>query len=171
MVSPASALDEELLSKLKRILREQGVHAVLKVLNSRTPHRFTAIYRYDPPTLRNVLLVDAFDPELRTGGDVAMADAYCVMVGRERRSIVFDDAACDPRFAQLPNSPVVCYCGVLLSTSDGVPFGTLCHYDVARCDVNTNDVTVLEAIAPSIMSRLADDSPELLVRSGAPLLL
>jgi len=153
--------DEELLAKLNRALDEQGVHALLRILNGRTPHRYTGIYRYDPPSLRNVYLVDAFDPQVRKGSDIAMVDAYCVMVGQQRRSVVFEDARCDPRFAQLAGSPVVSYCGVLLSTVEGTPFGTLCHYDVSRCDENVNDALLLEALAASITRKLEAESPEL----------
>lgn len=154
------AQDLELLVKLHRVLDEQGIVALLRLLNARTPHRFTGIYRYDPPILRNVHLVDAFDPETRRGDDVAMADAYCVMVGEERRSVVFDDALCDPRIAVRGNSPVISYCGTLLVTSDGRLFGSLCHYDVRRCEENVNDVTVLEAMGAAVMARIEADDPE-----------
>lgn len=165
-ISESSRFDD-LLAKWTRVLEGQGVHALLLLLNHRTPHRYTGIYRYDPPTLRSVYLVDAFDPELRKGADVAMSDAYCVIVGEQRKSIVFNDAQCDPRFAPRPNSPVVSYCGTLLSTSDGIPYGTLCHYDVARCDENVNDVAVLEALAPLIMAKITLESPQELPRVSA----
>lgn len=150
---------DQLLAKWKRVLDEQGIHALLLVLNSRTPHRYTAIFRYDPPTLRNVYLVDAFDSKVRRGADVAMADAYCVIVGEQRKSLVFSDASCDPRIAPRPNSPVVSYCGTLLTTAAGDPFGTLCHYDVARCDENVNEILALEQLAPLIMAKLELDLP------------
>jgi len=165
-MSPTRPRTDELLLTLSRILGEQGVHAVLKVLNGRTPHRYTGIYRYDSPTMRNVHLVDAFNPEVLRGPDVAMGDAYCVMVGDQRRSIVFNDATCDPRFVYKANSPVVSYCGVLLSTAERVPFGTLCHYDVSRCEENVNDVPLLQAIAPAIMSKIAAKKPDLLAPSS-----
>ena len=36
-----------ILSHVGQILDTEGVHAALRFLNSRTPHRFTGIYRYD----------------------------------------------------------------------------------------------------------------------------
>ncbi len=166
MMSNASARSHDLLVKWRRVLDEQGVHALLRLLNSRTPHRYTGIYRYDPPTLRNVFLVDAFDPSMLRGPDVAMEDAYCVLVGERKQSIVFTDASCDPRFAPRTNSPVVSYCGTLLSTADGVPYGTLCHYDVSRCDENVNDIEVLEALAPYVMAKIAAERPDELPRAS-----
>ncbi len=156
--TPAQDLD--LISKMHRLLDEQGIVALLRLLNARTPHRFTGIYRFDPPSLRNMYLVDAFDPQTRKGDDVAMADAYCVIVGERRRSIVFDDARCDPRFTVRNNSPVVSYCGTLLVTSDGRPFGSLCHYDIRRCEENVNDVAMLEAVGAAVMARIEADDPE-----------
>ena len=37
-----------------RIALSDGVHAALRYLNSRTPHRFTGVYRYDGDVLRNM---------------------------------------------------------------------------------------------------------------------
>lgn len=137
-------------------LDSAGVHAALVFLNKRTSHRFTGIYRYDGEMLRNVALVDKFAPDARTGGDVTMGDAYCALVrdadlGDE---LVFEDAADDPRFEPKPGSPVVSYCGVLLRDEAGKPFGTLCHYDVRRCQAPSHDTALLHAAGPRLLERL-----------------
>lgn len=137
------------LADFQVALRE-GVHAALCYLNSRTPHRFTGVYRYDDEMLRNMALFDRFEPDTQTGGDIPMTDAYCANVGRNREPLEFADAETDGRFLYLPGSPVVCYSGVLISTPDGVPYGTLCHYDIRRCETRTSDIPLLKAAAPLI---------------------
>jgi len=152
-MSAPDRIDHDPLAKLERVLREQGVVAMLRILNARAPHRFTGIYRYEPTILRNVHLVDAFDPALERGDDVALEDAYCVLLAEGRTSIAFGDvvdAPCAPRLA----SPVMSYCGVLLVTAAGAPFGSLCHFDVKRCERADSEIHLLEAVAPMIMSAL-----------------
>src|SRR3954464_5010579 len=100
-------------------LRREGLHAALRFLNSRTPHRFTALYRYDGDTMRNVALYDRTDPALERGFDVGVADAYCATVAKRGKAFEFRDTkllASDERHAA---NPVVCYCGVLVPGSDG----------------------------------------------------
>jgi len=142
-----------ILDEFRAALRD-GVHASLRYLNRRTPHRFTAVYRYDGEMLRNVALFDRSKPEEQRGADVPMADAYCANVGRNREPLEFADASADGRFPYLPGSPVVCYSGVLISSPEGVPYGTLCHFDILRCEPRTSDIPLLKAAAPLIYELL-----------------
>ena len=142
------------------MLEPEGVHSALRFLNSRTPHRFTGIYRYDGDVLRNVYLFDQFDPASTKGQDVPMVDAYCANVGRAGSGIEFSDVGTDRKVEIKSGSPVVSYCGALIRDSSGEPFGTLCHYDVKPCDVPVSDLPLLEEIAPLIY--------EALVREGVP---
>lgn len=97
------------LAEFRAALRE-GVHAALRYLNSRTPHRFTGVYRYDGEMLRNMALFDRFEPDQQRGGDIPMAD------------------------------------------------GTLCHYDIQRCEPRTSDIPLLKAAAPFILEALQGQS-------------
>lgn len=147
-----SSAETAMIEKLQRVLNEQGILATLRVLNSRTPHRFTGVYKYTPDILKNVLLVDAFDPSVEKGGDVPNEDAYCVLL-KEAPQLAFGhlgDSQCPAKL----NSPVVSYCGVQLVRSNGVPFGSLCHYDVARCEEPATQMALLAASAPLIVARL-----------------
>lgn len=147
-----SAIDDSYIMKLRRALTEQGVIAALRILNARTPHRYTGIYKYTPEVLKSTYLVDAFDPSVVKGSDVPNEDAYCLLLRKERR-LAFgraEDAACAIKLA----SPVVSYCGVLLIRLNGEPFGSLCHYDVARCQEPATQMPFLEGIAPYIVSKL-----------------
>lgn len=145
-------IDDSPVAKIYRILNEQNIIAALRVLNGRAPHRYTGIYKYTREILKNLYLVDAFDPTVTKGLDVPNEDAYCVLLGNKRK-IAFgrpEDAACPIKLT----SPVVSYCGVLLVRSNGEPFGSLCHYDVARCQEPSTQMPLLEAIAPQIMAKL-----------------
>ena len=137
-----------------RVALCDGLHAALRYLNSRTPHRFTGVYRYDGEMLRNMALFDRSEPEKQRGSDIPMADAYCANVGRSGEPLEFADAAGDGRVAYLPGSPVVCYSGVLISSPGGVPYGTLCHYDMRRCQTRTSDIPLLKAAAPLLYEAL-----------------
>lgn len=149
------------IDEFERTLDQQGVHAALRFLNARAPHRFTGIYRYDGDVLRNVGLVDKYEPALRTGDDVKMCDAYCALV-RDLKvvgGLEFVDASDDPRLAHKPDSPVVSYGGVLIHDEDGAAFGTLCHFDVKRCEAPFHDVDLLQAAAPMLFARLRRAAP------------
>ena len=61
------------LTQVSEALRAGGLHAALALLNARTVHRFTGIYRYDGDTLRNVALFDRFAPDdVEHGADAPM---------------------------------------------------------------------------------------------------
>ncbi|MES2642285.1 MAG: GAF domain-containing protein [Myxococcota bacterium] len=153
-MSTNGSIDGPPLLKFRRVLGEQGIVAALRLLNSRAPHRFTGLYRYDGEMLRNLHLVDAFDPELVRGADVAMEDAYCAVVHERRQSIAFRDAKTAPEVTWRPGSPVVSYCGVLLTDGDGAAFGALCHFDVKPCDRPATEMELLENAAPILMAAL-----------------
>lgn len=137
-----------------RVALADGLHAALRYLNSRTPHRYTGVYRYQGEMLHNVALFDPYEPEKQRGADIPMADAYCSNVGRNREPLEFADAKSDGRFPYLAGSPVVSYSGVLISSPEGVPYGTLCHYDEQRCETRASDIPLLQAVAPLIYEAL-----------------
>jgi hypothetical protein len=150
-------IDATPLSKLELVLAEQGVVAALRVLNARAPHRFTAIYRFAPDILKNVNLVDAFAPETERGDDVAIRDAYCVLLA-DSRQISFGELGSAPA-AFAGTSPVVSYCGVLLVDANGEPYGSLCHFDTKRCQRPDSEMPLLEMAAPIFMAALEARSP------------
>ncbi len=141
--------------KFERLLEAQGVHAALRFLNSRTPHRFTAIYRFDPPMLRNVHLVDSYAPDERVGSDSPLAETYCSIVGDTQQTFTTDDAPHDERLVGHPAQGTVrSYCGVLLTDASGAPYGTLCHFDLVPCDVPVSEMPLMEAAAAALMATL-----------------
>ena len=144
------------LSKFEKLLKLRGVHEALRFLNSRISHRFTGLYRFDPPMLRNVLLLDADAPELLTGSDAPLEQTYCSIVGEMEHAFTTEDSRRDGRLLTHPaRETVQSYCGVLLRSEDGKPFGTLCHFDLVPCDIPVREMSLMEAAAPMIVRALA----------------
>ena len=142
--------------KFEKVLGAQGVREALRFLNSRTPHRFTGLYRFDAAWRRSLHLVDSYAPDVRRGEDAPGDESYCAIVGREGRAFVTDDARLDERLHAHPaREAVASYCGVLLRAEGGEPFGTLCHFDAVPCAVPVAEVPFMEAAAPYLLRALA----------------
>ncbi|MEZ5283841.1 MAG: ATP-binding protein [Vicinamibacterales bacterium] len=153
--APAARADT--LTKFSRVLAARGLHEALRLLNSRTAHRFTGIYRFDGPMLRSLHLVDAEDDTVTRGEDAPVERTFCSIVGSFERPFTTDDTLRDDRLRTHPgrDGSVRSYCGVLLRGADGSSFGTLCHFDMAPCDVPVNEVAVMDAVAPMVMRVLS----------------
>ncbi len=141
------------ISAFTELLHQQGVHAALDYLNSRTPHRYTGLFRFDGDTLRNEVLFDRNQPSVRQGADVPMAVTYCSLVGRQQAPLEILDATTNP-LASGVDTPVISYCGVLIRDAYGRAYGTLCHYDLQRCQERTTDLPLLEAAAQLLYQQL-----------------
>lgn len=153
--TPRTFHEEEPLDIASRILEEEGVHAVLGFLNARVEHRFTGLYRFDPPTLRNVLIYDRENPDLRIGPDAPMERTYCSIVGATEEPFHTPDSHDDERVREHPaRESVRAYTGVLLEDDEGEPFGTLCHFDHVPCEPATDDLALLQSLAPSLRAAL-----------------
>lgn len=135
-------------------LQRQGIHAALKYLNSRTPHQYTGIFRFDGDMLRNEVLFDRYNPQLLKGADAPMVATYCSLVGRQEAPLEITDATTDVRVKGKIETPVISYCGVLIRDAAGKAFGTLCHYDMQRCEERTADLPLLQAAAKMLYQHL-----------------
>lgn len=142
------------INQFTDILQRQGVHESLKFLNSRTPHRYTGVFRFDGDQLRNETLFDRYEPSLQQGADAPMEATYCSLVGRQQAPLEIHDASTDPRVQGVIDTPVISYCGVLIRDAEGKAFGTLCHYDMQRCQERTTDLPLLEAAAALLYRHL-----------------
>ncbi len=130
----------------KSLLINSGLHDALGFLNRRTPHRYTGVYKFDGETLRNLALYDSYDPKLIKGEDAPMAATYCSLVQTQRK-LEINDAENDKRVKGIIITPVVSYCGVLITDAAGNPFGTLCHFDMKRCQEPVLNFPMLEEAA------------------------
>jgi hypothetical protein len=142
---------EVVVAEFTQVLEHDGLHAALALLNARTRHRFTGVYRFDPPMLRAVSLFDRENPTLRLGGDTPMRETYCLFVGEAGAPFATDDAACDTRLIAHPaRASVIPYCGVPLRSERGTCFGTLCHFDMRPRLAPVAELLLLEGIAPVV---------------------
>ena len=141
--------------QFRHAVKNEGLVAGLRVLNSRTPHRFTGVFRYDHDMLRNVALVDSHDLAVHSGPDVRLVDAYCDYMSDDVDSLEFSDALSDGRFEPKPGNPVISYCGVLIRDRQGVPYGSLCHFDPQPCQPRVSDVPLLREVAPLIYESMS----------------
>ena len=141
------------LENFKSLLKNSGLHDALGFLSRRTPHRYTGVYKFDGETLRNLALYDAYDPKLTKGEDTPMAATFCSLVQTQKK-LEINDAENDKRVNEIIITPVVSYCGVLIRDAEGNPFGTLCHFDMKRCQESFLDFPLLEEAAKFIFEYL-----------------
>jgi len=159
LLSPVSILSTRPESSMQpeiqtfATLLQQGTHQALEYLNSRTPHRYTGVFRFDGDMLRNEVLFDRYQPTVQQGDDVPMAVTYCALVGRQEAPVQILDATIDPQAAGVETA-VISYCGVLIRDAHGKAYGTLCHYDLQRCQERTTDLPLLEAAAQLLYKKL-----------------
>lgn len=128
-------------------LERAGLRGALLLLNTRTAHRYTGVFRFDGDMLRNVALVDKWDAVVQQGDDVPLAAAYCAHLHDTGEPLEVEDVATDPRVPWMSDSPIVSYCGAVILDLHGQHWGALCHFDVARCDSKNSDKPLLVAAA------------------------
>ncbi|RYY95819.1 MAG: hypothetical protein EOO24_22165 [Comamonadaceae bacterium] len=144
------------LNAFAETLRTGGLHAALGLLNARTTHRFTGVYRYEGKWLRSIALFDRWNPELVQGSDAPMEETFCAIVPTQGLSLEVLDGPADPRFPWMHENAVVSYCGTLIQGDDGSPFGTLCHFDLNRCQAAASEFPLMMAATPLIWQAVAD---------------
>jgi GAF domain-containing protein len=146
--APLSACKAERLETVQAHFSRDGLVAGLRFLNARVPHRFTAIYRLQEKTLRNVALVDKErSADTATLQEVPLADSFCQFVLKDGLFLT-PDSGQDPRLPGHPYSGVVgSYVGVPVVSDEPQFFGTLCHFDYARHEISDEEFLFLERVA------------------------
>lgn len=140
------------IANFREILRADGVRAALRYLNRLSTHRFTAVFRFEGGTLRNLHMVDGEDPAVERCPDQPVLDSYCIYVRRTAETFVTADAANDERVSGHPKQKTVqSYCGIPLFDDDGTLFGTICHFDFEPIPVEEEEVLLLEDVAPLLV--------------------
>lgn len=151
MTEPDTALQQ-----LRALVRDGNLRGALALLNARTAHRFTSLYRFDDDTLRNVWFFDREHPERETVEDIPVLASYCVFVRDAHSTFRVDDAAADARVAEHPKREQIrAYCGVPLLDSMGRMFGTICHFDFRPLTISDENVALMEALAPLLQRHSA----------------
>jgi GAF domain-containing protein len=145
----------ELAVRIEEILADRGVQDALGWLNARTDHRFTGVYRLDPPLLRSVRLFDRENPLLEVGSDAPMSETYCSITGAGESPFVVADALEDPALEGHPARDATrSYCGVPLRDRSGRVIGTLCHFDLGPRPVPEAEIPVMETAAALLYAAL-----------------
>jgi GAF domain-containing protein len=135
------------LSELENLLDTEGLHAGLKFLNGRVPHRFTAVYRLDELMLHVVDMVDKDGLDDMKLEAVPLGDSFCQFTLRDG-SFLTASSGGDKRLDGHPYQGVVeSYIGLPLTRADGELFGTFCHYDLAGRPVNEDEYAFLTQVA------------------------
>ncbi len=147
------------LSQVTEALRSGRLHVALALLNARTVHRFTGVYRYDGATLRNVALFDRFAPDVERGEDAPMVATFCAIVPTVGDSLEVTDGRTDSRFPWMQDNAVVYYCGVQIRDHAGTPVGTLCHFDLQRCETPSSELPLMGAAAPLLYDMVKEVTP------------
>ena len=56
----------------------------------------------------------------------------------------------------MQDNPVVYYCGVLIRDQAGTAIGTLCHYDLRRCETRSSELPLMGSAAPLLYQAIKD---------------
>jgi GAF domain-containing protein len=145
---------------LRDALAAGGPRSALAYLNSRTPHRFSAMYRFDDATLRNLAFYDAENPDVEQTDDIPVMASYCVFVRAKGETFSTGHAARDERLDAHPKQHVLqAYCGVPLRDEEGTMFGTICHFDFQPMGIADAEVDLMEAVASLLRRALGQPWP------------
>ena len=132
-------------------LEADGLHTALGYLNSRTRFRYTGAYRFAPPLLCSIEIYDRENPTLSLCAEVDMQTTYCSIVGLRHEPLAVDNAEHDARVNAHPaREQYAAYCGVPLRGPSGQPFGTICHYDPRPRIGSSEQIKLLERVAPLV---------------------
>lgn len=145
------------VAELRAALERDGVRGALRYLNGRTRHRYTGIYRFDPPMLRSVVLYDRENPEMQVGGDTRIEQSYCSLVRDEERPVAIANADEDDRATAHPaRARYQAYCGTPVRDREGRCVGSLCHFDSRPRLVPAGEIPLLERAAELFTPYCAD---------------
>jgi GAF domain-containing protein len=136
------------LDQLKGLIAGGDVRGALALLNAATGHRFTALYRFDRETLRNMYFYDREHPDTETTDAIPVLASYCVYVRESNAAFETTHAREDGRVAGHPKREMLqAYCGVPLLGEDGKSFGSLCHFDFDPRAISAENLALMEAFA------------------------
>lgn len=143
---------DKTISILRLLLAEHGLRATIVFLNGLTRFRFTAVYRFDQATLKNVCFFDRNNALTDTLPDIPITSSYCTYVRDFRHVFLVPDADSDARVALHPKRhEVKAYCGVPLMDHGGNVVGTICHFNLSPIDTRPAEAELLMRAAQLIM--------------------
>lgn len=136
-------------SALEDTLKREGLKAGLAWLNSRVPHRFTAVYLLDKLVLKSRAVVDK-DGEAATPpvlAEVPLETSFCQYVLRDGHFITGESGQ-DKRLDGHPYQGVMgSYVGLPLQGSGDSLMGTFCHFDFENRELPDEEFAFLQRVA------------------------
>ena len=136
------------LPEIKGLVRGGQVREALALLNSLTEHRFSALYRFDRETLRNMYFFDRQNPGVESTDAIPITASYCVYVRDSDRMFETTHAREDARtIGHDKREKLQAYCGVPLVGEDGRAFGSVCHFDFDPRGISPDNLELMEAFA------------------------
>ena len=140
--------NEQAVTQLKTILRNDGVRPALIFLNHLTEHRFSALYQFKDDQLRNLYFYDRENPELESTDEIPVTASYCVFLRETGALFHTSDAMRDGRVRSHPKrEQIQAYCGVPVLDAQGKLFGSICHFDLQPRVISDEDVDLMEVVA------------------------
>lgn len=141
-------LQSPAIADFERVLAQDGILAGLHFLNRRVAHRYSAIYRLQHLTARNLYFYDRQGELLPAAfGAVPLGDGFCQHALREG-SFRTDDTRTDSRVNGSPfKGVVIAYHGLPLSDKRGQLFGSLCHFDCVPRSLPDEEFELLKEAA------------------------
>ncbi|MEP7329439.1 MAG: GAF domain-containing protein [Betaproteobacteria bacterium] len=151
---PPALPTEQATTTFGEILTRDGPHAALRYLNGHGRYRFTAVYRREGDTMRNVHFYDRNDPQIERSSDLPVNATYCQFAMARREQFVTNDAMEDVRLEGHPaRGQVRAYCGVPLIDPEGTVLGSLCSFDFEPIEGDGVDLELMLSIPLSIPLR------------------
>lgn len=139
---------QEAVKQFMETCANRGITAALASLNSRVPHRYTAVYHLEDALLRNVELVDKAGearPEFLEA--VPLGSSFCQFVLRDGVFLMSNSAQDDRLDGHPYKGVIVAYHGVPIPKPEGGLFGTLCHFDVLEQPLSDAEYENLRGVA------------------------
>lgn len=144
------------IDQIRFLIGKGHVRSALELLNTLSPCRFTAIYRFDADQLQNLVLYDREQPDAPLMDTIPVEESYCTFVQRSRDAFLVDNALLDSRVAGHPKRPVVqSYFGFPLVGPDDSLFGTLCQFDFDVVDMPADILALMQELARQLDPRHA----------------
>lgn len=143
-------------------LQREGLQAGLETLNGFGHLRFSGVYRFDPPFLRSLYLVDKRHPGiLSSGPSQVLDDTYAAIIQKWKQPFFTDDAVADSRLARHPARQTIrAYAGAPIKVAGGRIWGVLAHHDAEPRPIAPGQMEFLTAAAGFVGRWLAEQEPE-----------
>ncbi|MEP1079175.1 GAF domain-containing protein [Leptolyngbya sp. PL-A3] len=150
-------IQQKAVTTFRELLKTTGVRAALQFLNSTSEHRFTAVFRFEGNTLRNLHLIDREDAKIERCPDLPVLESYCVYVRNTAKPFLINDSLQDDRVQGHPKRKLVqSYCGIPLIDEDGELFGTICHFDFKPIPFTEEQAFLLDEVAPLLIRAIRE---------------